>query len=601
MILEFRYIKFFRSKNDINFLLKGAELIVTLTFKDNSSKVIKGVKSKSFKGFSVDISANVIPDDPLNSAGGVVNKKIISKIDFAYTGSISQMGKTYKILSIEQTLIAKPATQNSNTVIAYDLERGWWKDAAGKGQLLNFATHPLLNMDDLIKNKIYINALIADLTELWDDLHKNNLNYFTYKALSRSDRVTFKVFGNLSGNAFIWYCIVPKHIEKSKYISPHVFFSPADVSERQNEEDDEKYLSDKNKHFENDGFILFKYLLPPVDDIDIPKLKSIIPESTLHEKRNVVHFDLAANQKTISPIHWDIGAGFERAFYGLVKKPEQILMMPQDYGPPEKGTANKGNHTLGDPKALKQITDTILDVLLTNTVLVGSGKERAIVKDKMVLSCYSESGFDLWIICKREPENIKAVIAIEPQNLNKLENPYGKIRPLGKDVIPDLLKDNIIVFIIGRHHTAKYKPAISDLKKIKLLPSDADPAKIFKYPPDPTSHKFVRYRIEKIMDVSKDPAATPEEKAIINQLAAKKTPVTDGDKILKEVFGWLSNLDCACGVKKCLCKMDGVDTWYSHHFALTGGEIMELPAKGSIYHQPITYTTFFQDAVGRIG
>jgi hypothetical protein len=168
-------------------------------------------------------------------------------------------------------------------------------------------------------------------------------------------------------------------------------------------------------------------------------------------------------------------------------------------------------------------------------------------------------------------------------------------------VIPNLLDNNIIVFIIGRHNTAKYKPAINDLKKIKLLPADADPAKIFHYPPDPTSNSFVRYRVEKIMDVSKDPAATPDEKAIIDQLAAKKPPVTKGDDILKNVFGWLSNLDCSCGEPGCKCQLDDVHTWYSHHFALTGGEIMELPAKGSIYHQGITYTTFFQDAVGRIG
>ena len=599
MMLEFKYLKFFRSNNDNHFLLRGADLTVTLTFKDNSTKVIKGVKAKSFKGFTVDISANVIPDDILPPGGGVVTKKIISTIDFAYTASISQMGRTYKILSIKQTLVTRPTTQNSNTVVSYDLERGWWTDAAGKIQLLNFATHPLLNMDDLIKNKIYINALITDLTEIWADLHKNNVNYFNYKALTRADRVTFKVFGNLSSNAFIWYCIVPKHVEKSKYISPHIFFSPADVSERQNIENDEKYLSDKNKHFENDGDFLFTYLLPPVDDVDIPKLKSIIPESTLNTKRNVVHFGLAADQKTITPFHWDIGAGFEKAFYGLPKTPEQILMMPQDYGPPEKGTAKKGIQTLGPPNALKQITDTILDVLLTNTVLIGSGKERAIVKDRMVLSCYSESGFDLWIAGDRDSKNIKAIIAIEPQNLNKLENSYRLNPPIGKDVIPKLLRDNVIVFIIGRHHTTKYKPAISDLKKIKLLPTDPD--KIFKYEPDPKSNNFVRYRVEKIMDVSKDPAATPEEQAIINQLAAKNSPITSGDDILKEVFGPLSNLDCFCGAKKCLCKLDGVDTWYSHHFALTGGEIMELPEKGSIYHQKITYSTFFQDAVRRIG
>lgn len=599
MILEFSYLKFFRSKNDSHFLLDKAELSVKLTFRDNSTIVIKGVKSKSFKGFTVDIPPTIIPDDPLNSSGGSVTKKIISQIDFTYAASITENGKTFQILVIKQTLITKPGDHNSNTVVDYELERGWWTDAAGKHQLLNFATHPLLNMDDLIKNKIYINGLITDLTDLWDHLHKDNVNYRIYKELSRTDRVTFKVFGNLSGNAFIWYSIVPKHVEKSKYISPHVFFSPSDIGEHQNIKDDKKYLSSKNEHFKIDGDTLFDYLLPPVNDADIPKLKLSLSEEFLNTKRNVLHFSVADDKKTITPEHWEIGAGLEKAFYGLDRNPEQILMMPQDFGPPDKGSSMKGVQTLGDPKALKQITDTILDVLLTNTVLIGSGKERAIVKDKMVLSCYSESGFDLWIIGNREPQNIKAVIAIEPQNLNKLENSYKLNPPIGKDVIPKLLKNDVIVFIIGRHDTPKYKPAVNDLKKLKLLP--ADPAKIFHYPPDPKSNKFVRYRVEKIMDISKDPAATPDDKAVIKELAARKPPVTNGDDILKEVFGKLSNLDCSCGGPKCLCQQKGVETWYSHHFALTGGEIMTLPDKGSIYHQTITYATFFQDAVRRIG
>ena len=288
MILEFRYLKFFRSNNDTHFLLGNTELSATLIFTDSSVIVVKGMRSMTFKGFTVDISAGIIPDDPSHPGRGSLVKKIISQIDFNYTTSATANGQTFKILEINQTLLAKPTDQNSYTSVSYDLERGWWTDAAGKDQLLNFGTHPLLNMDDLIKNKIYINALIADLTEVWDELHKNNVNYFNYKTLSRSDRVTFKVFGNLSGNAFIWYCIVPKHVEKSKYISPHIFFSPSDVSERQNIFEDEKYLSEKNDHFKEDGEDLFRYLLPPVDDADIPKFKTIISEADLNTKRNVV-------------------------------------------------------------------------------------------------------------------------------------------------------------------------------------------------------------------------------------------------------------------------------------------------------------------------
>jgi hypothetical protein len=35
-------------------------------------------------------------------------------------------------------------------------------------------------------------------------------------------------------------------------------------------------------------------------------------------------------------------------------------------------------------------------VLQTNTELVGHSEDELVARDKMVLSCYSESGWDLW-------------------------------------------------------------------------------------------------------------------------------------------------------------------------------------------------------------
>src|SRR5690606_16712109 len=119
-------------------------------------------------------------------------------------------------------------------------------------------------------------------------------------------------------------------------------------------------------------------------------------DALLKATRNVVSFDLAKDNKTISPKHWNIRAGFQKAFYGLNgKNPQQIFLMPQDFGTGHSSI--KGIQTLGPSQALKQITDSIFDVLLTNTDLVGRGKEPVIKKDKLILSCYSESGFDLWI------------------------------------------------------------------------------------------------------------------------------------------------------------------------------------------------------------
>jgi hypothetical protein len=47
-----------------------------------------------------------------------------------------------------------------------------------------------------------------------------------------------------------------------------------------------------------------------------------------------------------------------------------------------------------------------------------------------------------------------------------------------------------------------------------------------------------------------------------------------------------------------------VDRWYSHQYALSGGQIMNLPkdyAVVGMYGRPVTYKTFFQECVDEIG
>lgn len=600
MILLFPFQAFFKSKNTSHFLLDEAKLSILLFFTDNTKLSLDVKKAGSFKGFSIDITPDLIPNDPLKSVNNVTVKKKISKIQMNFfTGTTSPDKKFFKTLEIKQDFACTATIINDGQNIDYTLTPGGWIDSAGTLKIANLATHPLLNLQGLSKNKIIINALVVDLTELWMHLHKDNDNYtLRLKHLSRSDLVTFKVWGNLSGNAFIWYSVIPKHIEKSESLSPHVFFSPADVSEQQNK-DDKSYLLSNTEYFKTDGQILLMYLLPPVDDISIktlqPKLNRAKDPIDLTLERNVVNFEFANDNKTITPKFWHIGAGFEKAFYGLNSQPQQIFLMPQDRGQ-MKGEAAKGLQTLGPEEVLKQITDTVMDVLLTNTGLIGKGKEPIVKKDKLIFSCYSESGFDMWYAVKKNLKNTKAIIAIDPQNFNSLTNAYGSSRPLGKDQLPNLIKENIKIFLIVRHHKPQYKPKNIDLKKINLFPTD-DPAKIFHYPPIiPAVHDFVRYRVERVMDITKDPDFTlPEEKAIMNDLAKQKTPVT-GKKAFDKVFGPIGDYDNSDNNDK------GFESWYTHHFALTGGQIIKkLPKTGGIYNQPVTYTTYFQEAVEKIG
>jgi hypothetical protein len=605
MRLTFDYEPFLAPVIGLHFLLEEATLNAKLTFQDSSEMAIVANYFKSQRIFILEITSNQIPDIEIN---GVVQKKIIQKIEFTFLTGVTHQGTFFKILQIIQEFNAYPKNTNSNINIDYVIIPSKWKDSQNSFKIVNMARHPLLNIVGLVQNKITINALIVDLTELWMELHKDNENYtIIYKNLSQSDKVIFKVFGNLSGNAFIWYALIPKHVEVSERLSAHVFFSPSDHGEHQNNPNHKKYLLDNKEYFKNDGETLFKYLLAPVEDLQIPVLKNKINEDLLKTKRNVINFQYSDNTKnTITPLHWNIGAGFEKAFYGLGEtKPQQIFLMPQDIG--DDGSSTKGLQTFGVQQALKLITDTIFDILLTNTNLIGSNKTQLVIKDKLILSCYSESGFDLWYAIQKNMNNLKAIIAIEPQNLNNRDNTYLLSGvPTGKDVLPQLVNSgNVSIYIIGRHHSLKYKPQNIDLSKIKLLPTNA--AAMFQYPPDPSSNDFIKYRIHRIVDPSQDTSyLLKNEEDVLNDLSKKKPSIVGLDSV-KKIFGPLSNLDCRClardleGNPTCPCQQTGVSTWYSHNFALTGGQIMQLPTSGSIYNQPITYKTFFQEAVELIG
>jgi hypothetical protein len=152
-----------------------------------------------------------------------------------------------------------------------------------------------------------------------------------------------------------------------------------------------------------------------------------------------------------------------------------------------------------------------------------------------------------------------------------------------------LLKRNVKVFIIGRHHSPKYKPDITEIARVRLLPRD--PKAIFAYPPNPAANDFIKYRVHRMIDPPSDPFMLPEETTIIQDLASKGITGLAALKVIFHPRGNDDNSDLGA---------IGVDQWYSHHYALTGGEEMKLDPSG-IYNKPVTYRTFFQAAVQEIG
>lgn len=597
-----------------HFLLDAAEVRVSLTFSDSTKLSLTPVRKNANGEFLVDINSVVVPSVPAST-----KKKAITKVTAELVVDLAHDGKTFRLLYAQQVFAAVATAANSDANIDYQVRpSAWIASTGGTLRTSNGLVHPLFDTSAMASNRVEMNTLIVDLTELWDHLHKDNIAHRVYRDLSDATKVTFKVFGHLGGNSFIWFAVVPAYASKSTTLSPHVFMQPSDLGNFQFKEDEKAYLLNSPAEFADQDWIktiLLTYLLPPVEDARIATLKakaltasdfstlgvSDLPDLAKRRFRNVVGFTKWTATR-LAPLHWNIGAGFERAFYGLGgAKPQQILMIPQPFG------SEKDKRAENTP-ALKAITDTIIDVISTNTALFALPADKLMAKDKMILSAYSESGIDLWISSEANLPNLKAIIGIEPNNVNPQARKDKKAKkeaegedkdkkakkaaagPNGTATIPKLLKKKVMVFLIGNTFTGWYRPPISaaELRQIKFLPEDP---KMLKYAPVPGSNPFVKYRVGRIEDPTKDPLLLPEEQAIVDDYKSRTPPIA-GDKFFARVFrdeynsyDWNRNWP----------------TFYNHHFALTGGRIMVLGDQTDFYRKPPTsYLTFFQEAVEEI-
>lgn len=599
MQIRFALKQFFREKDknahlNEHFLLEPARLFVQLTFSDSSQLRLPLAELDASGKVDIEIGVDQVPNAP-----GATHKLTITQLLMDFFVDFPRDGKIFRLLRIIQVFKMKPGKANSDTNVDYDLSPfGWAHAKRFDRRMSNASVHPLIDVSKLKLNVIGINALVVDLTDLWDHLHRKNKYTRFYKELTDAKKVTFKVFAHLGGNAFIWYGIVPAYASTSSTISPHVFYSPSDWASKQNDKDEDTYLFDNPQQTEAkdgsdeafNGKILFlSYLLPPVDDTRIPTLNPTLFNDKAWfitwvktTRRNVVYFKYADDKKTkISLKHFRLGAGFERAYYGLGKvQPQQILLMPQVTG--DEGLhADKGSESSAH---LTNVTDAIFDLLQTNTdLLIAAKKDELIKKDKLILSCFSESGNDLWKASAIHSDRIKAIIGIEPNNTN----------PTGANIIPTLLKKKAKVFLIGHVGPGQfYRPKLAAalLKQIRLLP---DQPKVLTYPPDPSVNDFVKYRTARVTSATLDPYMSDEEKSLLHDLAARKPPKTGKDAI-PEVF-----TEAANSYK--LGSGGVVEIFYTHHFALTGGQEMTLADPNDFYKKPVSYRTFFQQAVEEIG
>lgn len=555
-------------------------------------------------------------DLPVINSAFEINDPNIASVTFRFQASLNLTGEDFFTLKIIQAFRVQSETRNGVLVVTL-IPTEWFFEFL-QDPLHNFGrhgTHPLLRYDDAHKT-LTLNCLVIDLTDFWMDTHKNNRAYKHHALVWEKHEIDFRVLAHLGGPPLIWYVSVPVHLTFQDNISPHVFFSPTDNGEHQMifgadksgsfGEKDLEYVragaraAGGTVDFDRDGKTLMRYLLPPFDDDFVLASEAAINAAAPRGGRvfrntvittEVTQAKFGFSQKP-QPNVWNLFAGFEKAVVGDRVKPKQVLMLPQRPDP------KLGGNVFATSAHLQHIMHAAMNVLWTNSGAINQDADsRSLSIDKFILSGFSQSGVDLWDSAESNMGRLKAIIAIEPQNVNEITNKEGN--KLGAETIPKLLRNKVKVFLIGRHHTTKYRPNISAdlLKAIRFLPDN--PGKIFKYPPDPESHDFVRYRVARLKDFMVNPSADPliedREKQSLERAALSGG---SGTLLYAQIFDDEHNKDFTPKVP------DGVDRWYSHQFALSGGQIMNLPPDwktNGLYGRPITYKTFFQQSVEEIG
>lgn len=582
--------------NRTHFLLAEAALEAKVGFADGSFRTFAGVKGAGPGTFVVELQ-------PADFPTGVV----ATFVDLTYSVPVTLGGTRFTALRIVQRLIASAPAEGDPP--GYRFAPGGWVDALGRLRISNLLVHPLVGSTGVAAGRVEVNTLMLDITDGWWALHADNPVYELYKEVTRDAPLAMRVLAHTAGVPLIWHAIIPKHLVAASSVSPHIFLQPSDNREGQNLPDDEKYLRNNGDYFKGDGRALMKYLMPPVPDTAVAGLLSRFPTVTFW--RNVLcilRIGSGVRKGQVTPMQWSIPAGLQRAFEqrGDVR-PAQFLLVPQRTG--LASSSASGWYGAAVTGHVRRTADAVLALIQTNTALTLHGGDTLLTRDKFIYSGFSESGYDLWNVGASLGEHLKAIVAVEPQNLNRVQNDYrpkkkvdggnaaeGETAPkpervgpppaLGKDIIPGLLKRGVRIYIIGRHHR-QYGPQVPDHPLLVKLPKS--PAAVFAYPPSASASDFVKYRIQRILDPSSDPLMPDDEQEILDALAIRGIT---GDKALAHIMVKEANDDDSIP--------DGLQRWYSHQFALSGGDELTFDPT-AMYGTPIEYRTWFQVAVHDIG
>ncbi len=493
----------------------------------------------------------------------------------------------------------------------------WFKVHPATAQGSPVAIPPLHPLLTVAGSDITVAPKFLDITQLFMHMH-GHTPWFRALAIVKGTDFKLRVLAHLRGHPFVWYAIVPPKVSTGASVTPHVCYWAADYGGFPYEADKERGLTTSGHNTSVDtsvgsiqcgGETLCSYLLTPLDHAEYRRVianytavantfpryrtnKNVRLPPQLHHYGTVLSYDLVDGK--LVPKYWDVPFGLERA----IEPTDQLLLFPQINGG-DAGQSIKGG--------LKSLAESAIATIYTQSgVMVSS----SYAVNKLILSCYSESGGNLFTASENNAADIKAIICVEPQYMNE----YLKDKDTGKEenknlrlghrVIPILLAGGTKVFLINRRREpwqrGKYLPKGVDLTRLTLLPAEPN-LKLLDYPQKPT-HKLIAHRYARLLKHNEDEtikfiqqvdqhdiedAVVVLENKINGLLDDLRSKGTTDDQLIASVFTSDFNIDNFGG-------------FYTHNFVIAGGESEAAFEADGKLKPGARYTTFFQDAVAQI-
>ncbi|RFB44447.1 hypothetical protein [Bacillus sp. dmp10] len=559
-----------------HFLLKNTEVLIKF-IKGNTITEEKMIKTGS--GFRFEL---------LNSIEAI---EIVIRSFFRFNGN------DYPLLNIFQRF---NVVKENN--IAKRLEARQWQKMRPDQSMgitkVNPPLHPLLRLNG---STVTVVIEFVDITRLFNDIH-GDTPWFRAIELLRSTPRTIRVLASLRGHPFIWYVVIPKSVNAKKELQPNLLYLPFDYGgiyytsesiEGITTPFHSTSIMQGNTDVQCGGEILFSFLTKPITDSDYnAKLKKFLEITdrfknrkgnnppALHHFRNVLTYDPSGDN--LVPNFWDIPFGFEQALY----EKQQILFIPQ---------INGTDGGITTQERLMSLVENGLSIIYTHSNTL---TYETMSVNKLILTCYSQSGGNLFTAAYKNIADIKALICFEPNYMNKYEKSEIKSLMLGKDIIPLLLKQGGKIAIVGRRTLEKknkYLPLGVNPGDLILLPDESHYS-ILDYPPyNRNSSLVLKRRYSRLLKGSSDPIintmltqesgvidfASANEEAKVEDIILKyRKAGFDDEKIINTVFTNFYNEDIHPG------------GFFTHNFIISSGQ--ELAEDGE------SVFTFFHQALNLI-